>query len=132
MAKEFEIIRVTAADLGAVYPGKIDFPVISYAIMQDEMLICFGGLCWLPMVDDGPNRCILWLDYTNITKQHAFPVVRMARRMLKTAVQLGEDEVWAHRDDTPTSERLLRMLGFERAEEDGDHWRWRSSPQPHP
>lgn len=89
------------------------FPCIAYEAWEGEHLIAGWGLAWI--VPDGERKahCWLGLDAKGSTR-HPVILVRWARRMLKTAVQLGESEVFTTRDaDEVMSERLLKLLGFE-------------------
>lgn len=56
--------------------------------------------------------------------------VRWARKLLQTAVALGVDRVHVTRDDRfATSEKLLRLLGFEKTDEtfqNQEVWVWHS------
>lgn len=122
------IIRLEPAEVAMMYSGKLNFPVIAMAGMErDKTFVGMGGLAWIS------GRCWLWLDHVDMNKRHAVTVVRMARRMLKKAVQLGEAEVWARRekDVAPLSTELLTLLGFEKVtdEDDIEDWKWQHSPQ---
>jgi hypothetical protein len=57
--------------------------------------------------------------------------------MLERAQQLGEQRVFAARDEAPRSEKLLTLMGFKRLENDPafqgiEVWEWRLSPQSQP
>lgn len=123
------MMPLTGADLVEVYKGKIDFPFIAYAGVEDgkrPKVIGIGGLAWIE------GRCFLWLDLVDMKRTHPVVVVRQAKRMLDKAIQLGVSEVWARRDIEPLSEKLLRHLGFELAggQEAGvEDWKWQRCPQ---
>ena len=116
------IMRLNPADVAAYYPSRVDFPFCAWALMTDDMqLVMVGGLQWVS------GRCYIWMDHTpHQGRKHALALVRIGRHMLKRAEQLGENGVWAIRDDVPTSQRLLSILGFEfhSMEDDKELWLW--------
>jgi len=120
-----EMVQLSPSDLGMLYTGKVDFPVIAYAGLQKVgrgmKFIGAGGLAWYG------GRCWLWLEHVDMKRTHAIVVVRWARRMIATAIQLGEKVVWARRDPEPHSEKLLRHLGFtlELVGEE-ENWKWQA------
>lgn len=94
-------------------------------------ILGMGGLFW----QDG--LCWLWLDAIMMERTSAVMVVRSAKAMLKKAVQLGEERVFAIRDEAPRSEKLLRLLGFERwpdhpALKGKELWEWQNWPLSRP
>jgi hypothetical protein len=110
-----DMIRLEKAEVGMMYTGKVDFPVIAYAAMlRGKVFIAMGGLAWYS------GRCWLWVDHVDMKKTRALLMVSWAKRMLNKAQSLGETEVWARREPgvEPHSERLLKLLGFERVEND--------------
>jgi len=120
------MLRLSAADIAEVYPGRIDFPLCGWGLMTDDyQLVMVGGLQWI----DG--RCYMWMDHVpRDGSKHVISVVRCGRHMLRRAAQLGEEEVWAIRDDVPTSQRLLSVVGFRYhgMEDDKELWVWHASP----
>ncbi len=87
------------------HQGDIDFPVRAYIAKRGRKIIGMGGLAWRF------GRCDIWLDVRRRDLVNAHSVVRLARRMLRIAAQLGETEVFCLRDDHPNSVRLLRVTG---------------------
>jgi hypothetical protein len=122
--------RIGATEL-AIYEN-IDvptFPVIAYAAIEDDHVLATYGLAW------SFGACWLWFSFIDRSRAHSVYVVREAKRMLKKAVQLGEKAVFVMRDDEPTSERLLKCLGFDFVKKDDlglgleEIWQWPHSPQ---
>lgn len=135
------------------------FPVIAHAAIvvgrgtkarpKPPLLVAYGGLCWR-FINDGEKRarCDIWLDVVDAKRLKsataALGLVRWARRMLRTAAQLGEPAVYCIRDDHPNSAKLLSLAGLERLAGDvsivfddgtqrtGEVYRWLSSPQSPP
>jgi len=135
----------------------VPFPVVAYAGMivdrgtkrrpKPPLLICYGGLCWrFRNVGADRERCDIWLDVVDAkllkSATAALGLVRWARRMLRTAAQLGEPAVYCIRDDLPGSARLLSIVGLDRVaegvpfyledgtERTGDAYRWNSPHSP--
>ena len=89
----------------------IDWPAVAYVGIDDGEFVGSGGLAW------GADRCWLWLQVSQPKPEYARPVLRMARLMLRKAVQLGETEVYTVRDaQYPSSAKLLKLVGFELSE----------------
>lgn len=97
----------------AKFDPLIDFPTVASAGWRGDDLVALGGLSW------HSGRCWLWYrvvdrDEHEGDRKHPHLIVREALRMLKKAKQLGEQQVFAWRDDgEPSSERLLKVVGFE-------------------
>lgn len=86
----------------------VDFPVICYVATQNDQVVAAGGLSWQH------GLCWIWLGMVQPDMRiHAIRIVRWAKRMLKTARQYGEAEVYCFRDDHLNSKRLLELVGFE-------------------
>lgn len=89
------------------HQGMVDFPVRAYIVKRGRKIIGMGGLAWRW------GRCDLWLDVRKREEVNSHSVVRLARRMLRIAAQLGETEVYCLRDDHPNSAKLLRVIGMQ-------------------
>lgn len=99
----------------------VDRPIVAKVAIEDGEIIAAGGLAW------GGGRCWLWFSVEHEIYHQKISVVREARKMLKRAVQLGETIVYTIRDQSlPTSERLLRVVGFEFDSfvESDEVWKW--------
>ncbi|MBZ9873076.1 hypothetical protein LB542_19705 [Mesorhizobium sp. BR1-1-9] len=89
----------------------IDWPAVAYVGIDDDDFVGSGGLAW------GGDKCWLWFQVSKPKPEYARPVLKMAQRMLRKAVQLGETEVYTVRDQTyPSSTKLLKLVGFELSE----------------
>jgi hypothetical protein len=103
----------------------IDWPAVAFVGMDDGELVGTGGIAW------GADRCWLWLHVLKPRPQYAVPLVRVAKKMLRKAVQLGETTVFTVRDEQyASSAKLLKLVGFELSEiKDGQEVHiWHSSP----
>src|SRR5690606_22856977 len=90
-----------------------DMAAKAYVGVADGQVVGAGGLAW------GAGRCWIWLQTFGTEKTYPIQVIRWARRLLRVAAQLGERKVFTPRDDEhDTSEKLLRLLGFEFVEID--------------
>src|SRR5690606_27703882 len=69
-------------------------------------LVAAGGLAW------NAGRCWLWLTPIDRTRTYPVHIVRLGRRMLRMAAQLGEREVYCVRDPEPHAARLMRLVGL--------------------
>lgn len=101
---------------------EIDLPVVAMVAVDDRKIVACWGLAW------NESRCFLWFHMEHSKPEYRFIVMREAKKMLRRAVQLGAAEVFVTRDASfPTSERLLKILGFEPSGiEDGKEvWCWR-------
>lgn len=94
-------------------------PCIAWVGEQDGEMVGIGGLAW-------GGRCWLWFDSLRPGISTAINTIRMARRALATAKQLGETTVYLTRDASHnTSEKLVTMLGFTKTDEvSGDMEVW--------
>jgi len=102
----------------------IDWPAVAFVGIDDDELVGTGGIAW------GADKCWLWLHVLKPRPQYAVPLVRIAKKMLRKAVQLGETEVYTVRDaQYPSSAKLLKLVGFELSEiKDGQEVHiWHSS-----
>jgi hypothetical protein len=109
-----------AADEIAVPSGVSPY---AYGGFEDGELRAVFGLAW----DRGRSQ--LWFRMDRPSPRYVFLVMRWAKRLLRTAVQLGDNEVFVLRDaEFDTSERLLRLLEFEPfGVKDGkEMWIWRN------
>lgn len=86
---------------------KIDLPAVAYVGLDDGVLVGSGGLAW------GAGRCWLWFMIADSKPEYARPILKMAKRMLRKASQLGETQVFVVRDPAfASSEKLVRLSGF--------------------
>lgn len=129
----------------------VDFPVLTYAATwtarrKDAVpqVVGYGGLCWR-FTNPGERRprCDIWFDLVTPGRIPPVTLVRWARRMLRTAAQMGEPVVYCIRDDEPNSAKLLTLAGLRLAENvtisfadggerPGEIWQWRPSQQSQP
>lgn len=115
-----ELHRVDGRTVTALAGLDIDLPVVAMVAMEGNEAVAAWGLAWR----DG--RCWLWFHMEHPDPSYRWIVIREARNMLKRAAQLGDDAVYTVRDPQfETSQRLLKILGFEPfGEEDGKEvWR---------
>lgn len=120
-----QLYRVDGRTVTRAVGLDIDLPVVAMVAMNGETAVAAWGLAWKE------SRCWLWFTVEQSDPAYRWIVVREARKMLKRAVQLGENEVFVVRDGSfATSARLLKILGFEPSSiEDGKEvYRWPSSP----
>jgi hypothetical protein len=133
-----------AAGLAAIARRKIDFPVVTYAgwlvsPRGKRKLIAYGGLAWRIADRDDPHRmwCEMWFDIADDRLIRSLTLVRWAKRMLRTARQLGEQRVFVVREARPQSDKLLHLVGMtpapdlrlftESEEQPGEIWIWLAS-----
>ena len=87
-------------------------PCLAWVGEQDGVVMGAGGLAW------AEGRCWLWFNHAVPGIATAINTVRMARRALASAKQLGEETVYLARDGSlNTSEKLVSMLGFTKTDE---------------
>lgn len=97
-------VEIAMAPMGAI----IFMPALAVLGVDGDRVVGSGGLAW------GGGRCWIWFGMLESKPRYALPIYRETLRMLKRAVQLGENAVWTVRDDRqPMSRKLLGMLGFE-------------------
>jgi hypothetical protein len=86
----------------------IDWPAVAFVGIDDDQLVGTGGLAW------GGDRCWLWFGIIGEPRPtYGIYVVRMAKKLLRKAAQLGEVEVFTVRDRSyTTSLKLLKFLNF--------------------
>lgn len=109
-----EIISIPSQAAGAVANLDIYLPVICRVGIKDGKLVASGGLAF------GSGRAWLWFSMADVdlAKGQGLKALRQCASMLRKATQLGETEVYATRDDRfETSERLLKLAGFEKTDE---------------
>lgn len=119
------IVTVNPRDIVRASGLDVDLPVYARAAIEDEELLAIWGLAWSPE----PRRCWIWFHIEHSDPRFARTVIREAKKTLRHAVQLGDNEVYTPRDDQyPSSTKLLKMLGFDYfAHENGvEVWKWRS------
>jgi hypothetical protein len=109
-----EVISVPGLAAGAVANLVIDMPVICRVGIKDGKLVASGGLAF------AAGRAWLWYSTEDVelAKGQGLKALRQCASMLRKARQLGEAEVYATRDEKfETSERLLKLAGFEKTDE---------------
>lgn len=121
---KFAVVDLSAASLEVIAGRRVPFPVIASAAMivdrprnRPPILVAYGGLCWrFTNTGEERRRCDLWLDVPqpDLLKPRSLALVHWARRMIRTAKQLGEPAIYCLRDDEPNSTRLLELVGLER------------------
>lgn len=91
----------------------VNLPVIARVGVENDDVIALGGLAW------GSGRCWLWFHVMEgAPKNIARQALQECRGLFRKAAQLGETEVYTPRDaEYPTSERLLKLAGFEKTDE---------------
>lgn len=116
-----QVIQVHPSTVEAVEGVIIGVPAIAYVGVDDGKVVGSCGLAW------GGGRCWIWLQFVADTKPaYALTVYRKARVLLAKALQLGEIQVFTPRDaQYPTSEKLLKRLGFHLYEIENDQEVWR-------
>lgn len=140
---------MSARQLGDIRGNPVDYPVIAYAgyyqpkgINRRPVLIAYGGLAW--RVGDrktGEPWCEIWFDIARPRLMRSRTLVRWARRMLRTAQQMGDRTVFCVRDGgRHQSDKLLALVGMKPApglrifeadggtEKPGEIWLWQASP----
>lgn len=115
-----QIVQVDPREVLRMAHIAVDLPTFALAGVDDEGAIAVGGLAW--------NGGRAWLFFTMLRNEarYRFKVIACAKRLFRQARQLGETEVFTPRDaQFETSERLLKLLGFEYfADENGvEIWR---------
>jgi len=109
-----EVISVPSQAAGAVANLEIAIPVICRVGIKDGKLVASGGLAF------AAGRAWIWfsMEDQELAKGQGLKALRQCFSMLRKARQLGETEVYATRDEKfETSERLLKMAGFEKTDE---------------
>lgn len=152
--RPLEVVELSARQLEVFTGERITYPVVAYAAVitrgrRPPILVCIGGLAWR-FIEVGATRprCEIFVNVerpdllSTLTARRA--LVRWARRMLRTAAQLGEPAVFCIRDDEPNSAKLLSLVGLERlagdvsiafvdgTERPGEIWKWQSSQRSAP
>lgn len=126
-------IAITRVSPTAIADGSVRLPLIAYVGTDGDEVLGAGGLVW------NVGMCWLWLEVADINNTRPNHIVRWARRLLRTATQMGESAVYCMRGvGEPHSARLLKLLGFECLGEEAvarvdgsigieEVWRWQSS-----
>lgn len=99
-----EIVRIEVTDPNG---GPVAFPTLAYAGLEDGEVRATWGLAWYL------DRAWLWYELTDLDKTYPVYVIRQAKRMLRTAAQLGEQRIFCWRDEHPLSAKLLKAVGME-------------------
>lgn len=116
-----QIVQVPPSAIAVAENIKIDLPAVAYIGVDDGEIVGSGGLAW------GAGRCWIWLRTERTRPEYAIPLMRQTRKLMAKARQFGETDVFTPRDAAyPTSEKLLRILGFKMhgIEEGLEVWRW--------
>lgn len=108
-----EIVRVTPDVIAHLQGREVGFPVIAYVGLENGHLRGSGGLAWYK------GRCWVWLGLMDMQRTRPNVLVRVARRTINTAWQLGENAIFCERDPRePMAERLLTLLNFRYVEDE--------------
>lgn len=146
--RRLEVRPLSRLELARLLEGPVTFPVVAYAgylhpagrSRRAPKLIGYGGLAWRTADEvTGALRCELWFEVADLALVQPLVLVHWARRMLRTARQMGDAFVFCVRADRPHSERLLTLVGMRRsdlrvsgdgAERPGEIWLWTPSSPP--
>lgn len=102
-----QVVQVSPTTIEVTDKVKIDIPAIAFVGIEDGEVVGSGGLAW------GGGRCWIWLRVAASRRRYGLVVMHRTKALLAKAWQLGEREVFTPRDaDYPTSEKLLKVLGF--------------------
>ncbi len=102
-----QLVPVDARAIATATGFDIDKPVFGLAGVDGGEIVGIGGLAW------GGGRCWLFFTMLSVSPRYVFPARRGAERLLRTARQLGETQVFTTRDDQfDTSSKLLKAIGF--------------------
>jgi len=119
---KLEIDPLTLAELERITQRPVTFPIAAWGgyrtVRKKRKLVAYGGLAWrfIPPGQERP-RCDIFLDVVDGKLLSGLTLVRWAQRMLRVAVQMGEEAVYCIRDDEPNSARLLELVGMTRIED---------------
>lgn len=103
-------------DIVSVHPGEllraagldVDLPAYALAGIEDGRFVACGGLAW------SKGICWLFFHMLDPDPKYRFRVISCGKRLLRHARQLGETDIFVGRDASfASSERLLKLLGFE-------------------
>jgi len=121
-----EIVQVDPREILRVAGIDVDLPTFAIAGVDDDGAIGLGGLAW------GGGRAWLFFHMMRNEPRYRFKVIACANRLFRQARQLGETEVYTPRDaQFETSERLLKLLGFEFFADENGIEVWRRDLWPH-
>ena len=121
-----EIVQVDPREILRVAGIDVDLPTFAIAGVDDDGAIGLGGLAW------GGGRAWLFFHMMRNEPRYRFKVIACANRLFRQARQLGETEVYTPRDaQFETSERLLKLLGFEFFADENGIEIWRRDLWPH-
>ena len=121
-----EIVQVDPREILRVAGINVDLPTFALAGVDDDGAIAVGGLAW------GAGRCWLFFHMMRNEPRYRFKVIACAKRLFRQARQLGEVELYTPRDaQFETSERLLKLLGFEFFADENGIEIWRRDLWPH-
>ena len=121
-----EIVQVDPREILRVAGIAVDLPTFALAGVDEDGAIAVGGLAW------NAGRCWLFFHMMRDDPRYRFKVIACAKRLFRHARQLGETEVYTPRDaQFETSERLLKLLGFEFFADENGIEIWRRDLWPH-
>jgi hypothetical protein len=110
---DLQIVQALPHDVEQALGFKIDMPVLSYVGVDGREIVGAGGLAW------GKGKCWLWLSVYKSNPGYGVPIMKMMKRLVKKAAQLGETAVYTPRDAAiETSAKILKVLGFSYHETD--------------
>jgi len=121
-----EIVQADPREILRVAGISVDLPTFALAGLDEDGAIAVGGLAW------GGGRTWLFFHMMRNEPRYRFKIIACAKRLFRQARQLGEAEVYTPRDaQFETSERLLKLLGFEFFAEENGIEIWRRDLWPH-
>lgn len=121
-----EIVQADPREILRVAGISVDLPTFALAGVDEDGAIAVGGLAW------GGGRTWLFFHMMRNEPRYRFKIIACAKRLFRQARQLGETEVYTPRDaQFETSERLLKLLGFEFFAEENGIEIWRRDLWPH-
>lgn len=121
-----EIVQVDPREILRVAGIDVDLPTFAIAGVDEDGAIGLGGLAW------GGGRAWLFFHMMRNEPRYRFKVIACAKRLFRQARQLGEAELYTPRDaQFETSERLLKLLGFEFFADENGIEIWRRDLWPH-
>lgn len=103
-----EIVSVDPSTVSVALKMKIDMPSVAYVGVDDGFIIGACGLAW------GKGRCWVWFTIHDSKPEYARPIMKMSRKLIRKAKQMGEEYVYAVRDASyASSAKLVKLAGFQ-------------------